>query len=319
VQQTNDALSNAFQLLSSIVRDFYANGRPCLGAGLKPILYKRANFNFNEQWLGFSKFGDFLRAAQAAGHVQLSPTPGGDIGVWPVGVTIPDRPLQPASGLAQAPPGVVQPQTTTRSTAPLRVRQDLWNAFNSFTVSWVYDPVADIAQRENVIEAQGPRLDLVKIPASVSRVLEWMRSFADTQGQEIQSQMLIALNGDAAPYRFNNYVRSNRSLARAWRDFHIQKVLSAIESWASSNGLHPKNLTDPFYWSLRPSPAQTAPAAPILSSVPQAAPSTPPAAQRPSSLVDHTSLLTGRLEPLIDELIDGLLKLRGLLQVVGPK
>lgn len=319
MQPMNDALSNAFQLLTSTVRDFYANGRPCLGAALKPILYRRANFN--EQWLGFSKFGDFLRAAQAAGHVQLSPTPGGDIGVWPAGITIPERPSQPASGLAQAPPGIARPPATpTHSTAPQRVRQDLWNAFNSFTVSWVYDPVADIAQRESVSEAQGPaRTDLVKIPASVSLVLEWMRSFAETQGPEIQAQMLTALNGDAAPYRFNNYVRSNRNLARAWRDFHVQKVLSAIESWAGSNALHPKNLTDPFYWSLRPNPAQIAPVAPIPSSATQAAPSTSPSAFSPSSLVDQSSLLTGRLESLIDELIDGLLKLRGFLQLVGPK
>ena len=79
VLPTNDALTTAFQLLVTTVRDFYTNGRPCLGATLKPALYGRGNFN--EQLLGFRKFGDFLRTAAAAGHVQLSPTPGGDIRV----------------------------------------------------------------------------------------------------------------------------------------------------------------------------------------------------------------------------------------------
>jgi len=67
VLPTNDAFANAFQLLASIVRDFYSNNRPCLGATLKPALRSRGNFN--EQILGFRKFSDFLRSAEAAGYV----------------------------------------------------------------------------------------------------------------------------------------------------------------------------------------------------------------------------------------------------------
>lgn len=310
---TNDAFANAFQLLASTVRDFYSNRRPCLGATLKPALYNRGSFT--EQLLGFRKFGDFLRAAEAAGYVQLSPTPSGDIRVLPAGMRVPELPSQPTSGSAYplAPSG--PSSLGSASTTPVRVRQDLWNAFNSFSVKWVYDPTADMAYKDPDAggawgtQALPPRPNLVQIPTGRDRVLEWMRSFANLQDPETKAQLSTALDGDAALYQFNNLVRS-KGLQRSWGPFHIQRVLTAIEAWATSNGVHPKNVTSPLYWPVRPAPPQLSAPVALMASVPEPA----RAVRQPVS-----PPLTGRLESLIDDLIDELIRLRGLLQVVGPK
>src|ERR1035438_5221821 len=182
VLSTNDALSTAFQILVATVRDFYMKGRPCLGATLKPALAGRGAFN--EQLLGFRKFGDFLRAAAAAGHVQISPTPGGDIRVSLADVSIPELPCRPQAGFV--PPVVASDPAQLRLafTTAVRVRQDLWNAFHSLSANWVYDPAKDVAYKDSDAGARGAQAaslgaDLVRIPAGGDRVLEWMRSFAN--------------------------------------------------------------------------------------------------------------------------------------------
>src|ERR1035441_4766829 len=252
VLPTNDAVTNAYQLLSHIVREFYSGGRPCLGATLKPELYRRANFS--ELQLGFARFGDFLRAANAAGYIQLSPTLGGDIAVFPMGVRIPAPPTRNynSTQMFLGPPSQVtaaRPWPTVTS-APLRVRQDLWNAFNSFSTVWVYNPAADLAYRESQVpnadfESVGERSrpDLIRIPSGRDRVVEWMRSFANTQDGGTKDKLSLVLEGDAAPFQFNNLVRTDSRLWRAWRRYHVQQVLAAIDAWAASNNVHPKGLT----------------------------------------------------------------------------
>jgi len=136
-----------------------------------------------------------------------------------------------------------------------------------------------------------------------------MRSFANLQDTETKVQLSTILDGEAAPYQFNNLIRA-KGLQRSWSRFHIQHVLAAIEAWAVSNDIHPKNVTSPLYWSARPATAQINAPAPSPVSLPEVARTVPPPASTP---------LTGRLESLIDELIDELISLRGLLQVVGSK
>ena len=117
---------------------FLSNARPCLGATLKP---KLCNRGFDEKSIGFRKFGDFLRAAEASGYVKLSKTIGGDIAIVPAttaGVP-PSPPAVLAPSLSKTPTPLVPP-TLIATNVPLRVRQDLWNAFNSIAGTWVYDP-----------------------------------------------------------------------------------------------------------------------------------------------------------------------------------
>ena len=147
------------------------------------------------------------------------------------------------------------------------------------------------------------------MPTGRDRVLEWMRSFANMQDTEIKAQLSTALDGDGALYRFGNLVRS-MGLQRLWGRFHVQRVLAAIEDWAVSNGVRPKNVTTPLYWPLHPTERLLgAPASPVAPS--------PPVTQTPPRTT--SAALTGRLESLIDDLIDELIKLRGFLQVVGPR
>jgi hypothetical protein len=319
VLPTNDAVTNAYRLLSDVVREFYSGGRPCLGATLKPELYRKANFS--ELQLGFPRFGDFLRAANAAGYVQLSPTPGGDIAVLPIGVRIPaaqTRGYNTQMWLGpSAQPAAARPWPVA-SPAPLRVRQDLWNAFNSFSTPWVYDAAADLAYRESQVpkgdldtSGERSRPDLIRIPFGRDRVVEWMRSFTNMQDTETRERLSPALEGDGTPFQFNNLVRSDSRLWRAWRRYHVQQVLAAIDAWAASNNVHPKGLMGSAYWPARQSASPaTLPVPPAMAAVREVTPS-----------VSQPALpaLTTKLESLIDELIDELVKLRGFLQLVPPK
>jgi hypothetical protein len=314
---TNDDVSNSIQLLAAIVREFHSVGRPCLGATLKPELFRRTQGSFNEQRLGFLRFGDFLRSAAAAGLVQLRPTPGGDIAVWPMGVVAPVAP-QPTfaqssplrfeqTQTVSAPPVWVAPQSVA---APTRVRQDLWNAFNSYSASWVYDPTADLAYREaDGRERAAGESPLVKIPPGRERVTEWMRSFAKMQDVPTQEKLTASFEGPSGPYGFHGLVRRDLRLQRMWHRFHVQQVLASIDAWASANSLHPKNLTGTGYWA----PTPVSPAAAQVPQVPERVPPQVTTAAQPSQLI-----LSTQLESLIDELIDGLVKLRGFLQIVRP-
>jgi hypothetical protein len=153
------------------------------------------------------------------------------------------------------------------------------------------------------------RANLVRIPTGRDRALEWMRSFANTQDPDAKAQLSTALDGDGALYRFGNLVRS-RGLQRLWGRFHVQRVLAAIEDWAATNNVHPKNVTAPLFWPARPTePLIEAPASPVAPS--------PPVTQTMPSIT--STALTGRLESLIDDLVEELIKLRGFLQVVGPR
>jgi hypothetical protein len=129
--------------------------------------------------------------------------------------------------------------------------------------------------------------------------------------------LLASLEGVSAPYQFNNVVATDFKVRSAWRRFHIQHVLAAIEAWSTANNVRPKDLANPFdrfqrqYWPPRQSEdVQTQEPLPQPSlSVQQ-----PPPSSQPLS-----PAITPRLATLIDELIDELLRLRGALQVTGPK
>jgi hypothetical protein len=310
VQSTNDVFTPAFQLLAKTVNDFHLRGRPCLGATLKPRLY---GYSFNEKSIGFRKFGDFLRAAEAAGYVRLGKTAGGDIAISPASVASAQAtpPLFPPA--AVVPPAFgnrVLGSSPVSHTIPTRIRQDLWNAFNSLSDRWVYDPDRDVAFKDNKTAWEGPALpgtNTVPVPAGSERVAEWMRSFADLQEPEMKAWFTGAIDRGVEIYQFNTLTRS-QGLQRAWSRFHIQKVLAAIESWATANNLHPKNLSSPsFNPTVIPVPAEVR--VPVSS----------PAVTEVTPAPRVSAPLNSRLESLIDALINELISLRGLLQVVGPK
>jgi hypothetical protein len=314
VQTTNDVINAAFQILSSATLQYYTSRRRCLGAGLKLTLQRTSNFN--EHQIGFTKFGDFLRAAERAGIIQLFKTPGGDLEVLPPGA----RPSQlefysqnrPSFALSvwqsQPKQSVV---TSNVSSGAIRVRPDLWNAFNSFSSNWVYDRNQDLARKATDGVGYKPQSigdsALVAIPPGRDRVVDWMRSFADTQDFATKALLLNALQNGVAPHQFKSSVAADHKLQRAWRHYQIQQVVAAIEAWATSNSLHPKNIATAYR---RPDPTELK--IPVVATQAVAVASTP-ADQTPASP------LTPRLVTLVDELIDELLRLRGTLQVIEAK
>ncbi len=332
---TNDVLANPFTLLASTVRDFCSSGRRALGATLKPELYRR--YGLTEYHLGFLKFGDFLRAAGKAGFVQVISTPGGDLEVWPPNVQPqptqqrtfdafpqPVLPLTPVAPAWQAGP---------RDNAPVRVRIDLWNAFTSFSAGWVYDPARDLAFRGQIGQPETVGVaQLIQVPGGRERTIDWMRSFAEMQDPQIKSRLLGALDGaETSPYQFNSSIRSDPRLLKSWHRYHVRQVVAAIETWAASNNVRPKDVTSPYiqrprtYWPVAPSAAEslvprgvpdvaTAAAVPMVS-----APPVLPPAPAPTVATLTAAALTPRLATLIDQLIDELLRLRGTLQVIDPK
>jgi hypothetical protein len=284
--QTNDALSNAFHLLALTVNEFQSISRPCLGATLKPRLFAKG---FNDRLLGFSKFGDFLRAAEGAGVVKLSTTPGGDI---QIGLPSPDKPQNTS-------PPPTQPSALRAQ--PVQVRQDLWTAFNSLSDTWCYDPVQDRAFKGfSGITQPGT----IKIPSGAQGVKDWMRAFADLQSQDVRGQLLAVVDNEGALYQFNSLARQH-GLQRDWSRFHITKVIDAIEAWARSANVSPKGVASPY--QKLPRPVRTF--MPLSTSLPEV-PSREPLVARE---------LNSRLESLIDSTINELIMLRGLLQLTGPK
>ena len=318
---TSDVLTNAFQVLASIVREAYSIGRPCMGAGLK-LRLRHGSFNsFDERRLGFFKFGDFLRAAERAGFVQLRSTPGGDIAVFPPGIPIPQSPSVLSSRLTTTTP-LTLPESRHSYSNPIetsgyvRVRPDLWNAFNSYSSAWVYDRLNDIAYKlpQSADAGDGSTLpanpNTIQIPAGRDRVLGWMRSFAAIQDTDTKARLLATLEDNAGPFQFRNAVSTDIGLRKGWRRYHIQQVLTAIEMWANSNQLTPKDIAtrlNPLgqnYWT----PRLLEPVVP-----------TPAVEAEPRTTEPQSPSLTPHLTNLVDQLIDELLRLRGTMQVIKDK
>ena len=118
-------------------------------------------------------------------------------------------------------------------------------------------------------------------------------------------------------------------LRRAWRRYHIQQVLAVIDAWATANNLHPQRVVTPYIGRARTegwfgrAPVQSyVPRMPQNQVVPLA-PTIPPspaaAAPAPAALLSIQGGLSSRLETLVDQLIDELLRLRGPLGVISAK
>jgi len=303
MQLTNNSLTNSFHLLISTVRDFEAIGRPCLGATLKPRLYARG---FDEKLFGFRKFGDFLRAAAAAGNVRLSPTPGGDISI-----SLPSAPVTQLVAPATAAPLPLSPPTSASEPnpmGPVKVRQDLWNAFNSFSDRWLYDRVQDRAFKEMTDGAASP--GTISIPPGGERIKEWMQAFTSLQELGIKARLSHVIESGVDLYQFSNAIRVN-GLQRAWSQFHTQNVVAAIQAWAATNNVRPQSIVTPFQRTLSFSrlPESTNGSTTPLDASAEVVPQVQP----------HSAELNSKLESLIDALINELISLRGLLQVVGSK
>jgi hypothetical protein len=314
---TAEVLKGAYDALVSVVRDFELRGQPCYGALLKPQFLRRTGFTGRDSNVGFPRFGEFLRSAEAAGFIRITTRPKQDLQVsLPGSEPSSDLWKNQASLALQFSPG--PPQSTAVAEAiliaPVRVRPDLWRAFNATSEDWYYDVDKDLAQRHLHASAFGSKNDrLIPIPFARQRILEWMKDFSEVQEPEAKASLLRILEAETSPsYRFENFVR-HTPLLRSWRRYHVQQIVAAIEAWASANGVRPRDVVTP----LQKSYETTRPLLhPPFRNETLAAPSLPAqAAER----TEANQVLTGRLAILIDQMIDELAKLRGFIELTNQR
>jgi len=306
----NFALTQAYQLLQQIVQDLLNAGRRRVGAFLKPELVKRTGGNFNERALGFAKFHDFLRAAEAAKFVTLTST-GPDLEAWLPTSNLPT----PVKEVAQA---EGSPEFTPRPRARISIRPDLWIAFVDFTPGFLrlYDKLADRAHKipqalypgesDQVVElrrrfqARDPNLLLLE-PIAQTSVLDWMRTFAAQQTGPLAEQLRVALNSDHPMQTFTQVVRSRPDLYGQWHRQRIENVAEHIRSLFAPNGIRTQ-VTVPY-----DSEART-PAFPSGPRVRESLLCATASASARTGFLDSVSVVQQ-----IDDLIKSLLRLRGTI------
>ena len=301
-------IEHAYSSLVDTVRSFEVRGRVCLGATLKPALLSALGEGISERTLGFRRFGDFLRSAQISGRIDILSHPGGDIEI-----RLPSaRPSTQQLLLPTAPNSInavaaKEPYASPSGTsASLRVRPDLWRAFNAVAAGWFYDRSRDLAVK--ITEAQQREIAdrLVTIPSARPRLLSWMQSFTELQSPAIREALSAQLEREKNSFAFELSLKNTPGLLRAWRRYHVQQIISEIDVWASANQLKLADIAAPFA-SLRPQEERKATIAPATREG-GSTPSTGTFEVRPKS-----EYAQKRLPNVIDNLIEQLVLLRGLL------
>lgn len=300
-------LTEAFRTIASIVRDFQVHGRVCRGATLKPEYLRRVPL-LTEQALGFHKFGDLLRAASRAGFISVTARTGVDLEV-----TLPAASNEQAPALASPTAhsvleeiGVVGDSVAV--TRPIRVRPDLWRAFNSNSATYSYSRERDFASPASDVEAGDP--SVVPVPSLHAKTKVWMREFVSAHQVELGPDLARVLSSARNRYEYATTLRASPALSKEWRADYLKHVLDEIQAWAVANNLTIPNLIGSFRGTATGSGdsagAVTAPIWPTSGYVNELR----------TTLAEE---LDRRCAELLDKLIGELLQLRGLLSVAHAK
>jgi hypothetical protein len=296
-------ITDAFRTIASIVHEFGVQGRVCRGATLKPEYLRRVPL-LTEQALGFRKFGDLLRAAERAGYVSVTPRLGADLELTP--------PVATSESAAAPPPRIVPddvmpPGEPIALTGAVRVRPDLWRAFNSNSVSYSYSRQRDLALPAS--SAGGGDPSLVPVPNLSDKVRSLMRDFASTHQIELGSDLVRQLLQARHRYDCEIALRAFPALLKRWRAAYLAFVLAEIKSWAAQNDVTLRNLIGSFRGTAR----ETVASGGITNE------SVPASSSRFETGFVLADELDRRCASLLDTLIGELLQLRGLLSVAQAK
>jgi hypothetical protein len=234
-----ELLEGAFELLGDVVREYFAERRPCYSAGLKPAMQARAP-EFFEGRLGFSSFREFLRVAEVQGIVQLQRAPAGpDVTVLPPGAAPPTQLAPPSPDATQG----------------IRIRNDLWRAFFDWTPGFirVYDTALGRAillpEKPNPFQTSDQdrvRADLNREPERFVAIepiemdsqREWMEEFAhELPDQELQRIFRLALGSERPIAAFTRAVQADPRLGRLWQRRRAEKVRDEIQRWMEAHQL----------------------------------------------------------------------------------
>lgn len=233
----------ALRLLVETITELRSNGRPAYGATLKHELKRRTFDQFDESALGFLRFGDFLRDAEARKLITLTRSPGRDVEAKAFSQALAERPT-PETGYERA-----------------VIRQDLWTAFIDWKEGLVrlYDKVLDQAV---MFPAQETPLDspivveqrrtwtaepnrFVRIQ-NISRdeQLAWMADFtAHVQNPVAKQLMEGAIKGPHPHSEFARVVKAVPQLSGQWHQARLSHVSQTVSDWMKKNGLSLQILT----------------------------------------------------------------------------
>jgi hypothetical protein len=299
VDRVEDRRPRAFQFLKNTVDELHSSGRRTLASFLKLELRRRSSDLFNERDLGFSKFLEFLQAAENAGYIKLLSS-GLEHEVRPI-PRAPEVPPLAATNETNSP-------SPARASAPAKfIRQDFWRCFvyDSPDSIRLYDPATDRAYRIPVRPRPDESAEVQRIrarassgsegfyeimPISRAEQIEWMREFAEQQA-EGRTDLLSVLSAPNAFFKFTEILRSRPQARCAWQQMRVQKIAGRIKKWLLERSLTVELFTSE-YVPQRQSEIGKVPAI--------------------GSTLSPQSVL-GYIAPVIDELINSLFKLRGAL------
>jgi len=218
----------AFESLVSAAAQLAIDGRSIRSAAVKQAL-RRADPDFDEGKFGYRSFREFLRAAEAAGHVRLEEAPTGpDVDVVVKASTAGPRPDRPQQ----------------------RVRADLWRAFTDWTLGLLrfWHPEAGRAYAVTTAPTAGEptenasaRLAFMAQPSDFvpidhiprETVYRWMSDFA-ASAPDGASETLTAALQSPTPFRTFTEQARDLGLTGSWHAEHSRLVAEHIRTWAKA-------------------------------------------------------------------------------------
>jgi hypothetical protein len=228
----------ALELLVETITDLRSKDRPAYGATLKHELKRRTFDQFDESALGFLKFGDFLRDAEARNLITLTRAPGRDVEAKPFAQIATERQTHHAVGFERA-----------------VIRQDLWTAFIDWKEGMVrlYDKVLDetvifpaqetpldspvVVERRRTWTAEPNRFVSIQ---NISRdeQLAWMRDFTARVQNPVAKRLMDEAIGGPHPHSdFARVVKAVPQLSAQWHQARLSHVSETITDWMNRNGL----------------------------------------------------------------------------------
>ncbi|MER6060635.1 hypothetical protein ABT167_05385 [Streptomyces sp. NPDC001792] len=219
----------AFDVLVDSVSSLYefASSRPT-ASEVRLEMKRRTYGGFDPKKLGYRRFRDFLNDAETEGLIGIDHLRQGDVSLY-------------------------LPTEAEGSSAPVAIRQDLWNAFVNWNTS--FSRYYDLEKEEAVLVPRDPaplepvryvefRQRLTRNPDSfieihpVSREtqIEWMRDFsARVRSGELKELLNAALVGPKAAKGFAAVLRSIPEVQVEWHRSLSNRVYGEILKWKEAH------------------------------------------------------------------------------------
>jgi len=256
----HDELERSFALLADVVASAARDGKRPTAAGVKSAMLARDSA-FSERKFNFRQFIEYLRAAEARGLVWIALDELGH-------PRVSDAPISD-SGPALIEQARVPAGSPTQPA--VKIRSDLWSATIPWTanVRRLWDRsssralVVPTATDGTPLWEARPERFIEISPVPKDHQIDWMREFARTQAEPVQTEILESLQETAAPGSFKR-VLHRTGLEEAWTQILQARAAEHLRNWAASNSIPaarlfdkrpPRATTSPAGVSVKPSPS----------------------------------------------------------------